>query len=92
MRRSFKIAFLIVTVALIYGIVALSVDVLRIKAELDRLYWIRETTHSGGVRIAIEVVEAKLHEQLTILTVLVVVTALTIASFFYSKRWLADEI
>ena len=79
--RKFKILLvmtLAMIIALVCGIVVLSVDVLRIKAELDRLHWIAENTHSGGVRIAIEVAEAKLHEQLTILTVLIVVTTVVL--------------
>ena len=92
MRRSFKIAFLIVTVALIYGIVALSVDVLRIKAALDHLYWISKNTHSGGVRIAIGFVEAELRQKLTILTALAVVMSVLIASELIIIRFGKEKV
>ena len=90
MRRRFKIAFVILMVvtiiALICAIGLVWGDIQKLNAELDRLHWIEENTHSGGVRIAIEVAEAKLHEQLTILAVLSVVAVITIVSSILMKH------
>ena len=77
MRRRFKILIAVMLVAIIALVCAIGLvwsDIQKLKAVLDNLYWIRKTTHSGGVRIAIEWVEARLQQKQTVLTSLIVVT------------------
>jgi len=75
----------VVVVALVCAIASVYIDILRIRAQLDNFYWIAENTHSGGVRIAIDELEARLHQKVTVLTVLAVVATLIIASLILIK-------
>lgn len=66
----FRIAVLALICALICAIVVFCIDIWKIKAELDHLYWIAENTHSGMVGAFIERAESLLHQRLMFLTIL----------------------
>ena len=73
----FRFAVLVLICALICTIVVFCIDIWKIKAELDHLYWIAENTHSGMVWLFIERTESLLHQRLMLLTILGVVLIIT---------------
>lgn len=79
-----RIAVLVLIVAMICAIGVVCFDIMKIKAELDDLYWIAENTHSFTAGVFIERAELLLNQKLILLTALVVVTV-TIMSLILAR-------
>jgi len=82
----FQFVALVLISVLICGIIIVIFDISRMKAELDRLYWIAENTHSGMVQTLIERTESLLYQRQTILMGLAGLTALIIVSSILSLQ------
>jgi hypothetical protein len=73
----FRLVVLVLICALICTITVVCIDIWKIKADLDNLYWIAENTHSGMVWLFIERIESLLYQRLMLLMVLGVALIIT---------------
>jgi len=87
-----KFAVLVLIVAMICAIGVVCFDIMKIKARLDKLYWIAENTHSFVAGIMIERAELLLNQKLMLLTALVVVTILIIVGLILVKYKFKPEL